>query len=237
MDQIKTAVVVEDEEDILDLLTLNLVKAGFHVIPAMDGQSGLEKILENKPHVVLLDVMLPGMNGLEVLRRVKSDPSVSKTPVIMLSAKGDEADILKGLELGASDYIPKPFSPRVVVAKIKNIFQDMVILPSSEPSDDNLVTYGPIELDLGRFKASINGQGISLTSMEFKVLHYLLQRPGWVFSRYQIVESVKGEEYLVTDRTIDVLMVKLRKKLGDASHLIETVRGVGYKIKELNAAS
>lgn len=225
----KTVLVVEDEEDILELLTFNLTREGFKVVGMVSGEEGLKAARTLRPDLLVLDLMLPGLNGLEVCRQLKKDPATERIPVVMLTARGEEADVVAGLELGADDYVTKPFSPRVLIARIR------AVLRRKERSDSDskeLVRAANIEVDPLRHEARVDGQPVSLTLSEFRILQALAKRPGRVYTRYQIVDAVHGEGYAVTDRSVDVQIVGLRKKLGAAADRIETVRGVGYRFKE-----
>lgn len=221
--------VVEDEEEIQELIAYNLNKEGFKTIAALSGEDALKKARAEKLDLVLLDLMLPGMDGLDVCRALKKGEKTQTIPVVMLTAKGEESDIVSGLELGADDYIVKPFSPKILVARIKTVLRRK----RAETVDDSLpLTIHNITIHPGRREVLIAGKAVELTNMEFRVLHFLAGRPGWVFSRYQIVEGVRGDNYPVTDRSVDVLIVGLRRKLGESGDYIETVRGVGYRFKE-----
>lgn len=226
----KTIFVIEDEQDIAELIRVNLKLMGHNVEVFHSGEMGYNKLAELKPDLMLLDIMLPGMNGLEICKRVKSSSETENIPVIMVSAKGEENDIVKGLELGADDYITKPFSTAVLSARVE------AVLRRGRPktvTNDSVIQVSGIEIDVGRVEVKMGGQRVDLTQSEFKILHFLAQRPGWVYTRGQIVEAIRGENYAVTDRTIDFQMVGLRKKLGEKGELIETVRGVGYRFKEV----
>jgi len=221
--------VVDDEEDILELVRYNLTKEGFQVACALSGEEGLAKLKEQHADLILLDLMLPGMDGLEVCRQVKRNAATEQIPVIMLTAKGEDADIVTGLELGAEDYVTKPFSPRVLLARIKAVFRRQ----RQEPPDDTTVlSVHDLTVNPSRHEVLVKGKPVSLTASEFRILHFLVRRPGWVFSRDQIISAVKGDDYPVTERSVDVQIVGLRKKLGTAGNLIETVRGVGYRFKD-----
>ena len=229
----ESVLVVDDEEDILELVTYNLAKEGYQVSAASTGEEGLNLVRSRKPDLVVLDLMLPGTDGLEICRAIKADPKTNKTPVIMLTAKGEEADIVQGLELGADDYITKPFSPRVLLARVKAVLRrdgDGGRNPKTNQSE--IVEVHNFVIHPGRHEVLVDGTKVDLTLTEFKVLYFLARRPGWVFTRYQIVDAVKGEDYAVTERSVDVQIVGLRKKLGTAGDCIETVRGVGYRFKE-----
>lgn len=221
--------VVEDEEDILALLHFNLIKSGYNVETATCGEEGLKKITEHRPDLLLLDLMLPGIDGLEICRRLREDPETAQLPVIMLTARGEEDEIVRGLELGADDYVTKPFSIKVLQARIQTVLRRRSE-ESEEVSDELKV--GDLFIHSGRNQVMVCGEEVSLTFTEFRVLSALASRPGWVFTRYQIVNAVRGEDYAVTDRAVDVQIAGLRKKLGPCGHYIETVRGVGYRFKE-----
>jgi len=225
----KRILVVDDEEDILELVTFNLAKEGYHVAGALTGEEALKKVHREVYDLILLDLMLPGIDGLEVTKSLKSDPKTSHIPIVMLTAKGEEADIVTGLELGAEDYITKPFSPRVLLARIRTALRRK----AEKPIDDRAVVYiHELEIDPGRRHVSAGGKPAALTFTEFQILLSLSRRPGWVFTRTQIVDSVRGGDYPVTDRRVDVQIVGLRKKLGKYGKYIETVRGVGYRFSE-----
>jgi two-component system phosphate regulon response regulator PhoB len=221
--------VIEDDADIVELVEYNLARDGYQVISAGSGEEGLDRVRSNRPNLIVLDLMLPGIDGLEVCKLLKRDPKTAHIPVVMLTAKGEESDIVSGLELGADDYVTKPFSPKVLVARIRALLRRK----AKEPTDKNtVVTVHDLVIHPGRREVLLNGDPIELTFTEFGILHALARRPGWVFTRYQLVDSVRGEAYAVTERSIDVHIAALRKKLGSASGYIETVRGVGYRFKE-----
>jgi len=224
-----TILVVEDEEDILELVRYNLVKEGYQVITAQSGEQALQLVKSEAPDLVLLDLMLPGVDGIEVCRRIKGDSTTQHIPVIMLTAKSEETDIVVGLELGADDYITKPFSPRVLLARVKAVLRRHSFRESVEPS--GVVRYADLVINPDRFEVMLGDQQIELTATEFRVLLLMVCRPGWVFSRSQIVDAARGEDYPVTDRSVDVHIASMRKKLGSSGYLIETVRGVGYRLK------
>jgi two-component system phosphate regulon response regulator PhoB len=220
---------VDDEEDILELLRFNLTKEGFSVLCAATGEEGLKTAHSQRPDVILLDLMLPGMDGLEVARRLKKEEATKDIPVIMVTAKGEEADIVTGLEVGAEDYITKPFSRKVLIARVRAVLRRKAAGPAD---DQEVVSVHDLTIHPGRREVLVKGKPIELTFTEFGILSFLARRPGWVFTRSQIVDAVKGDEYFVTDRAVDVQIVGLRKKLGSAAKVIETVRGVGYRFKE-----
>ncbi len=218
--------IVEDEADITELLRYNLSRDGYNVVEAATGEAALDIIERNAPDLVLLDLMLPKINGLEVCRRVRSSQDNKHLPIIMITAKGEEVDIVTGLELGADDYMTKPFSPRVLLARVRAVLRRH---DTEVPGDDVQIQIHNLTIHPGRHEVTVDGELVSLTRTEFQVLHYLARRPGWVFTRYQIVDAVHGDDYIVTERSVDVQIVGLRKKLGAAGKFIETVRGVGYR--------
>ena len=221
--------VVDDEEDILELVRFNLDKEGFKVVCSATGEDALVKARRESFDLIILDLMLPGIDGLEVTRKLKDDSDTRAVPIVMLTAKGEEPDVVAGLELGADDYITKPFSPRILVARVRAVLRRKALEPF-----DNQKAIKIHELDIhpGRRSVSADGQPIDLTYTEFQVLLLLARRPGWVFTRSQIVDAVRGDDYPVTDRSVDVQIVGLRKKLGAHGQYVETVRGVGYRFKE-----
>jgi two-component system, OmpR family, alkaline phosphatase synthesis response regulator PhoP len=221
--------VVDDEEDILELVSYNLTKEGYQVICVPSGEQALKRAREDNPDVVLLDLMLPGLDGLDVCRQLKHSPETSGIPIIMITAKGEDADIVSGLELGADDYVVKPFSPRVLLARIKKVLRRT---KQDEPDDSSILRIHELLINPTRHEVLVKDIPMVLTVTEFRILHFLARRPGWVFSRDQIISAVKGDDYPVTERSVDVQIVGLRKKLGDAGNYIETVRGVGYRFKE-----
>jgi len=221
--------VVDDEEDILELLTYNLAREGYQVTGSLTGEDALKQIRSIAFDLIVLDLMLPGIDGLEVTKILKNDPKARNIPILMLTAKGEEADIVTGLELGADDYITKPFSPRILIARIRAALRRK----SEKPVDESaLIRIHELEIDPGRRSVSAGGNPIELTFTEFQVLLILAKRPGWVFTRSQIVDAVRGDDYPVTDRSVDVQIVGLRKKLSSFGKYIETVRGVGYRFRE-----
>lgn len=221
--------VVEDERDILELVFFNLSREGYRVEGASSGEEALQAVSTKLPDLVVLDLMLPGVDGLEVCKRLKGDPGTRDVPIVMLTAKGEEADVVTGLELGADDYITKPFSPRIMVARIRAVLRRKVKAAAEE---DSVIKAHDLVIHPGRLEVLVKSRSVKLTSMEFRCLHFLARRPGWVFTRSQIVRAVHGEYYPVTDRSVDVLIVGLRRKLEDAGDYVETVRGVGYRFKE-----
>jgi len=221
--------VVEDEKDILELVRYNLARENYQVVCAASGEEALRIIASQPLDLIILDLMLPGIDGLEVTRRLKNNPRTQNIFIVMLTAKGSEADIVAGLELGADDYITKPFSPRVLLARIKAVIRRS----KDEKSENNaVIQVHDLTIHPGRREVRVGETPVPLTYTEFQVLYYLVRRPGWVFTRTQIVDAVRGDDYPVTDRSVDVQIVGLRKKLGSAGRYIETVRSVGYRFKE-----
>lgn len=221
--------VVEDEDDIAELIRFNLAQEGFDVRVATTGEQGLSEAVREVPDLVLLDLMLPGTDGLEVCRRLKSDTRTASVPIMMVTARGEEADIVTGLELGADDYVTKPFSPRVLLARLRAVLRRRRTTP---PQGSECLRIATLEIHPGRHEVKVDDSIVELTATEFKILHFLARRPGWVFTRYQIVDGIRGPNYPVTERSVDVQVVALRKKLGSAGTLVETVRGVGYRFRE-----
>jgi two-component system phosphate regulon response regulator PhoB len=221
--------VVEDEEDILELVAYNLTREGYPVTGVTSGEALFEKLGAELPGLIVLDLMLPGMDGLEVCRRLKQEPRTRALPVLMLTAKGEEADIVAGLELGADDYVPKPFSPRVLLARVRAVLRRSAAV---EEPNGGAVSLRGLSIVPGRQEAVADGTPLDLTYTEFHILYLLARRPGWVFTRGQIVAAVRGGDYHVTERAVDVQIAGLRKKLGRRGEDIETVRGVGYRYRE-----
>lgn len=220
--------VVDDEEDILELVRYHLERERHRVSLASSGEEALEKIRSQPPHLVILDLMLPGIDGLETARIIKADTLTKDISIIMLTAKGEEVDVVTGLELGADDYVTKPFSPRVLVARVKTVLRRR----KTPVDEDSVIRIHNLVIHPGRREVLVDGRPAALTYSEFSILAYLARRPGWVFTRTQIVDAVRGDDYPVTDRSVDVQIVGLRRKLGHAGNLVETVRGVGYRFKE-----
>jgi two-component system phosphate regulon response regulator PhoB len=224
----ETILVVDDEEDILELVEYNLTREGYKVYRAASGEEAFSIARSRQPDLILLDLMLPGVDGLTVCRQIKSDRKTEQIPVIMLTAKTEEADIVAGLELGADDYITKPFSPRVLVARVRAVLRKK----TAQVKDESLVKIHEIVLDPARHEVLVIDKPVALTFSEFRILQTLSQRPGFVYTRDQIIQAMHRGGYAVSDRTVDVQVAGLRKKLGPAGKYIETVRGVGYRIKD-----
>ncbi len=223
--------VVDDEADIRELIEYNLLKEGYRVELASTGEEALQKALALKPDLIVLDLMLPGIDGLDVCRSLAGQD----IPILMVTAKNDDSDIIIGLEMGADDYITKPFSPRVLTARIRAVLRRRKKLRSSEQKDTIVSLHG-IEIDTKRHSASSDGELLDLSATEFSILLFLLGNPGWVFSRGQIIEAVKGSDYPVTERSVDVQILAIRRKLKDKGSIIETVRGIGYRMLEAKEA-
>jgi len=217
--------VVDDEEDILELVRYNLAKEGYKVTGVGSGEECLKVARLDNPDLIVLDLMLPALDGLDVCRLIKSDKKTKHIKVVMLTAKGEEPDIVAGLELGADDYVTKPFSPRVLSARIKAVLRRS----ESEKEPDSVLNIDGLTIDPARHEIRVEGEQVEFTITEFKLLHFLARQRGWVFTRQQIIDAVHGDDYPVTDRSIDVQVVGLRKKLGTSGKKIETVRGVGYR--------
>ncbi|MDA3872419.1 MAG: response regulator [Kiritimatiellae bacterium] len=226
-----TICIVEDEEDIRDILVVQLKREGYTTLTASSGEEGVALIRENNPQLVLLDLMLPGIDGFDVCRTLRQDKELREMPIIMITARGEEADIITGLEMGADDYITKPFSPRVVVSRIKSVLRRG---KKQDTPSSGIIEYASIHIDQPKHLVTVEGRSVDLTATEFKLVAFLCSRPGWVFTRQQIVDNVKGEDYAVTERSVDVQVVGLRKKLGAQAEYIETVRGVGYRAREIS---
>jgi two-component system alkaline phosphatase synthesis response regulator PhoP len=221
--------VVDDEEEIVELLRYLLHRDGCRTIPVATGEKAIETARAESPDLIVLDLMLPEMDGLEVCRILKNDDRTSHIPIVMLTAKGEEADIVAGLELGADDYVTKPFSPRVLMARLKAVLRrkSKAVVGQSE-----VIRRDDIVIDPSRREVAVAGKAVAMTRTEFEILRFLAARPGRVFTRYQIIDAIRDSEYAVTDRSVDVQMVALRRKLGSRGKLLETVRGVGYRFKE-----
>jgi two-component system phosphate regulon response regulator PhoB len=226
----ETIWVIEDEEDIMALIFYTLAKEGFTVVGFSSGEEMLAKYEAGHPDLFILDVMLPGIDGFTICKRIKNNQRTNLHPVIMLTAKGEDGDIVVGLNLGADDYITKPFSPRVLVARVKAVLRRRREQSPGEPREE-MVSHGDLTIDLTRHEIRVAGTPLPLTATEFRILTFLANKPGWVFSRNQIIRAVHDGNTAVTDRTVDVQIVALRKRLGTSQNCIETVRGIGYKFK------
>ena len=223
--------VVDDEEDILELIRFNLSREGYSIRCAATGENALKSLKTEPVDLIVLDLMLPGIDGFTVAKRIKGDPRIQHIPIIMLTAKGSETDVVTGLELGAEDYITKPFSPRILLARIHTVLRRNGSTGSA--SQKACIEHADLAIDLRKHELRVNDQKIDLTYTEFEVLTLMASKPGWAFTRSQIVDKVRGYNYNVTDRSVDVQIVGLRRKLGPYGHYIETVRGVGYRFKDM----
>ncbi len=226
----KRILVVEDDQNISELIRVNLARAGYESTCVFSGEDAIRAIREAAPDLLLLDLMLPGVGGLDVCRLAKADKATQSMPIIMVTARGEESDIVRGLELGADDYVTKPFSPKVLLARIKSVLRRN--MPPAG-NDDAIIEIHDVCIHTGRHAVYVDEAAIELTASEFRLLLTLANRPGWVRTRDQIIESLHGAGYPVTDRSVDVQVVGLRKKLGNAGKLIETVRGVGYRMRDV----
>ncbi|MBN1507679.1 MAG: response regulator transcription factor [Sedimentisphaerales bacterium] len=220
--------IVDDEEDILELVKLNLVREGYDVLTATSGEQALTLAQARQPELAILDLMLPGIDGLEVCKILKRNPKTGQIRVIMLTAKSEESDIITGLELGADDYITKPFSTKVLVARVRRVLRKEI----ERDLDRGAVEVHDMTIDPARCEVRVGGEPVILTFSEFNILYTLAKRPGVVFTRYQIVDAVHGSDHIVTERAVDVQITYLRRKLGPYKDYIETVRGVGYRFKD-----
>jgi two-component system phosphate regulon response regulator PhoB len=224
-----TILVVEDEKDIRELLRHHLEREHFRVVAASSGEEGLKLAKREHPDLVLLDLMLPGLDGLEVCRSLRAEAETRRTPIVMLTARSEDADVVAGLELGADDYVTKPFQPRVLLARLRAVLRRLEA-ERAEPGES--IVCGDLVIDSARHQVRLKDKGVSLTLTEFRILTHLARHPGRVFSRYQILDGIQGQDSFVLDRTIDVHIAALRRKLGGFGDRIETIRGVGYRLKD-----
>lgn len=223
---------IEDDSDISELVQYNLEREGYKVTIAADGEVGLNLALQQKPDLIILDLMLPGLDGLSVCKRLRAASETAEIPIVMLTAKGEESDIVIGLEMGADDYIAKPFSPKELTARIRAVLRRPRAATPKEGVDSTRIEVGPVAIDMDRHEAYLKGQSLQLTLAEYRLLSTLISRPGRVFTREQLLEKITGGEVYVIDRNVDVHIRAIRKKLGDEAEFIVTVRGVGYKCRE-----
>lgn len=230
----KKVLIIEDERDILQLIKLYLEKEGFRTVAAATGAEGLRQVKHEKPDLVILDLMLPEMNGLEVCKRLRSVPETTMLPIIMLTAKADESDTIIGLELGADDYVAKPFSPKTLVARIKALFRRLERKPDDSPTQ---YRYGMLVMDLARHEVTVKKIEVPLTAKEFGLLEHLLRNPGRVLTRDVLLNTVWGYEYYGTTRTVDVHIRRLKQKLPSLNEAIISVKSLGYKLKELDRSA
>jgi two-component system alkaline phosphatase synthesis response regulator PhoP len=227
----KKILVVEDEQDILDLVRLYLEKEGYRVCTAVTGQDALKQVKAERPDLVVLDLMLPGLDGIEVCKRLRADPATALLPIIMLTAKAEEADTIVGLELGADDYVTKPFSPKALMARVKALFRRLE-RKGDEPAR---YAYGPLVMDLARHEVRVDGREVPLTAKEFGLLEHLLRHPGRVLTREVLMNAVWGYDYYGTTRTVDVHVRRLKQKMPLLNEAIVAVKSLGYKLKERDA--
>ena len=227
----ETILIVDDEEDIIELIKYNLKTEGYIILSAGTGEQAIKTAKQSLPDLIVLDLMLPGIDGLEVTRYLKNNDRTADIPIVMVTAKGEESDVVTGLELGANDYISKPFSPRELVARIRAILRRRR-KPGATESASGIRQVGDMVIDRARHVVTIHGEPVDLTLSEIELLSFLADKKGWVFTRGQIMDAIHGENYAVTERSIDVIIVGLRKKLKTHAASIETVRGVGYRFKE-----
>jgi two-component system alkaline phosphatase synthesis response regulator PhoP len=223
-------VIVEDEADIAEVIEYSLSREGFETSSALNGQDGLELAQSVKPDLVLLDLMLPGLDGIEICRELKSDANTRSIPIIMVTAKGDESDIVLGLSMGADDYVTKPFSPKELVARVKAVLRRSSAKPES--ADQDRIVLDGVTIDVTRHEVLVDGQSVAFTATDLRLLHFLARHPGRVFTRNHLLSRVIGEDVIVIDRNIDVHVRAVRKKLGDHADMIETIRGVGYRFRD-----
>ena len=228
MAQKKRIILVEDEEDIAALIKLQADISGYNLHVEVDGINGLKAIEREKPDLVVLDIMLPGLNGFDVCRRMRSNPELKKIPIVIISAKSDELDMVLGLELGADDYVAKPFSPKVLFSRVK------AVLRRGQPGQksDKALTFGEFTLETDRYLLRKGEEYITLTLSEFGILKRLLENQGRVLTRNQLLDDIQNDDSFIVDRNVDVHIAALRKKLGSTSNWIETVRGIGYRLKD-----
>jgi len=227
----RRVLIVDDERDIVDLVRYNLNKNGYDALVACDGQQALEIARTQLPDLIVLDLMLPGLHGTEVARRLKADPRTSSIPIVMLTAKGEETDVVVGLTIGADDYVTKPFSIKILLARLASVLRRSDSTGSVVDGGPPL-TAGPLSIDLSKHEATVNGESIKFTLTEFKLLSALVSARGRVLTRDQLMDKAMGTDVFVTDRAIDVHVTSIRKKLGKVSWLVHTVRGVGYRLRE-----
>ena len=227
----KKIVIIEDEPDILEVLSYNLKREGFDVFTATNGTLGLSLAEKVSPDLLLLDLMLPGLDGIEICSSIKKNPATQNTLIIMVTAKGEESDIVLGLGVGADDYITKPFSPKELVARVKAVLRRGQLVDTVPTTEK--VRVGDLAIDTSKYEVTIGGKEVRLTATEFRLLHYLASNPGRVFSREQLLSRAMGDDVVVVDRNIDVHIRGIRKKMDMDPPLIETIRGVGYRLRDL----
>jgi DNA-binding response OmpR family regulator len=224
----QSVLIIEDEPSLQEILTYNLESRGYQVLVFDDGTAGLEGVRKHVPDIVLLDIMLPGMDGFEVCRHIRSDPIIKHLPVLMMTARGEEIDQLVGFQMGADDYVTKPFKMRILLERIKSLLRRS---EGSTNDESGRLSSDGIVLDRIQFKVTVGGEAIALTPTEFDLLWHLMKHPGRVFNRADLMNAIMGDDTIVLERTIDVHIRALRKKLGDCGDFIETVRGIGYRYR------
>jgi len=219
--------IIEDDSDIQELLSVAMDREGWHLVPAKTGEQGLDLLKKEKINCILLDIMLPGMDGLKVLKKIKETEQCKSIPVILTTARGEESDIVTGLELGADDYVVKPYSPKVLIARVR------AALRRQEEGGTEKTSWqqGKLRLDAVRHEAFCDDKSLDLFATEFSLLQHFISHPDMAFSRDQLIAAIRGPGYPVTDRSVDVQILGLRKKLGEAGNMIETIRGVGYRFR------
>jgi len=222
---------IEDESDLREVIEHNLIREGYQVYSSSDGENGLQLIREKSPDLILLDLMLPGLDGLDVCRALKTDAITRAIPIIMVTAKGEESDIVLGLGIGADDYVTKPFSTKELIARIKAVLRRSSL--KEDQSGQARIVRGEVVIDMGRHEVQVEGESVVFTATEFRLLHFLASHPGRVFTRDQLLSRVIGEDAYIIDRNIDVHIRSIRKKLGEHLDLIETIRGVGYRFRDV----
>ena len=227
-----TILVVEDELPIYELIRFNLEKEGYRVASVTRGDEALRETLRLSPDLVILDIMLPGTDGIEICKQLRMREDTRRLPILMVTARNEDADIILGLELGADDYITKPFSPRVLVARVRALLRRRAAGSDGAAAGGRFTVHG-ISIDPQRHLVEIAGEPVSLSLTEYQILEFLCRNPGWVFSRNQIITGIKGDDYPVTERSVDVQILNIRKKLGEEGACLETVRGIGYRMKDL----
>lgn len=227
MNKKKNIVIVDDEIDILEILKINIERNNYKAYCFQDGESAISHILKNLPDLIILDLMLPGIDGFDICRLLKNKDLTKNIPILILSAKGEESDIIKGLELGADDYVTKPFSAKVLSARVNTLLRRSLV--NEEEVKDKSITFEELSIHPGKRNVKISNKTVDLTYTEFQILFLLASHPNWVYTRNQIIDEIRGDDYPVTDRSIDFQIVGLRKKLQSASRFIKTVRGVGYR--------
>jgi len=226
----ETVLVVDDEKDILELIRYNLEREGYSVHSVTSGEAALVEADRLQPDLVVLDLMLPGMDGLEVCRRLRRNEVTHRIALLMLTAKSEDADVVTGLEVGADDYLTKPFSPRVLIARIRAVLRRREEDTNTDQGAETVSVHG-ITIDTVRHQVFVNETAVELSASEFAILEFLARHPGWVFSREKIIDAVHGKDYPVTERSVDVQILGLRKRLGGHGQFVQTVRGVGYRLQ------